>query len=69
MNVKEIINRGLQATLSQEEALFIIREFIKEKRGREIDIAPPRTVIQFQLMHHMSHIAKEWFFTNPSKSS
>ena len=74
MSVDEIINRKETDPLTQEEALFIIKEYVKERKGR--DIVPeiyhnqptPFVVMQLQLMGEMACHAIGWFKNNKLKT-
>ena len=38
MNLKEIVFRGNGSDITTEEQIYVVKEFIKEKKGKEIDI-------------------------------
>ena len=68
MNLKEIVYRSEQKAITQEECLFVIKEYVKIRKGVEITpyITPPRgfnafkTVDELKLMTNMVNHACGW---------
>ena len=38
MNIEDIIHKASPARVSVNEMLFVVKEYIKDKKGRDIDI-------------------------------
>lgn len=63
MKLQELINKP---QLETHEALFVLEEYIRIRKGRTIKAAPPANPIQVQLMAHMSTKAVAWLLANPN---
>ncbi len=44
-----------------EEAIYILYEYIKEKKGKEIKINPPRSMIEQSIFNSMFNVAFNYF--------
>ena len=69
MNLLEIINRDESVPITQDEALYVIKEYVKIRKG--VDIKP---IINFfspfseiKLMNLMLIDAKSWLKLNPKE--
>lgn len=66
MDIKEIVNRPYEYPISQEESLFVIREYIRIRKGvvinPEIDVrhGQMKAMIELQMMAEMSNHACLW---------
>lgn len=67
MNLKEIINRPNETPLDEDEAYFVLKEYVKARKGVDIN---PRIEARFSslnamrevnIMHHMLNHAIGWF--------
>jgi hypothetical protein len=71
MNLKEIVFRSDKTPIQQEESLFLIKEYIKARRG--VDVNPEidtrfgylGSYNEIRLMHEASISAIIWFRENP----
>ena len=52
--------------LETHEALHVIEEYIRIRKGRAIKAAPPVNPVEAQLMAHMSTKAVAWLLANPN---
>lgn len=67
MYLKEIVNRPNEMPIEQDEALFVIKEYIKARKG--VDTNPKvetklgtfHTMIELDLMIDMLNYAVGWF--------
>jgi hypothetical protein len=70
MNLKEIVNRPDNYVIDQSEALFVIKEYVKARKG--VDIEPVinttngkiYTGMELQKMTEMATHAVGWFRAN-----
>ena len=73
MDLKEIITRDLTAPIEQEEALFVLKEYVKARKGKDINPTivtnVPSILImqQLELMNKLSLHAVVWFKKNLNK--
>lgn len=73
MNLKEIVNRPNEAPIQQHEAYFVIKEYVKARKG--VDINPTIDTrlgvfsanMEIKLMHKLLDYAIAWFRENPTK--
>ena len=65
MDIKNIISRNSPIWLNEDEALFLIKEYIKAKKG--VNINPQMNLTSFgavrelHLLHEMAHTAFDYF--------
>jgi hypothetical protein len=67
MDLKEIINRPNEQPIQEDEAYFLIKTYVKERKG--VDIEPKINAIHFNifaqheisLLHHMLNIIIDWY--------
>lgn len=70
MDLKEIVFRGDKYPISQDEALFVIREYVKARKGVDIIPTPNKQfgmayyARELSLMSNMATQAISWFRTN-----
>ena len=77
MNLKEIINRDVSETITQEECLFVLHEYIKVRKNIEVNpiidiisIKGQLTILpQIQKMIELTNAAIIWYKNNPDKIS
>lgn len=77
MNLKEIINRDFSETITQEECLFVLHEYIKVRKNIEVNpiidiisIKGQLTILpQIQKMIELTNTAIIWYKNNPDKIS
>ncbi len=70
MNLKELIDRPNETPIQEDEAYFILREYIKIRKG--VDISPRLSsifgrmgaTIEVQIMHNMLDYAIAWLKEN-----
>jgi len=70
MDLKEIINRPNEAPIEENEACFIIKEYIKTRKGVEVNpiietrLGNTYAMREVGLMNKMLDHAIEWFKEN-----
>lgn len=70
MNLKEIVNRDDRKPVSQNECLFVIKEYIKIRKGVDVDprietrLGRMKTILDLQLMSQMATHAIGWLKGN-----
>ena len=77
MNLKEIITRDFSETITQEECLFVLHEYIKVRKNIEVNpiidiisIKGQLTILpQMQKMIELTNAAIMWYRNNPDKIS
>tara|TARA_R110000851_G_scaffold305835_1_gene463989 strand:- start:6050 stop:6274 length:225 start_codon:yes stop_codon:yes gene_type:complete len=73
MELKEIVERDINAPIDQDEALFVLKEYVRVRKGRDINPTiitnmPAIFIIQqLELMSKMTLHAIVWFRDNPNK--
>jgi dTDP-D-glucose 4,6-dehydratase len=74
MNIQEIINRPMQESVSQDEAIFVVKAYVKERKGVDIDpVIDTRTfggmLVQQELLTlaNMYNHAQAWYLKNTTK--
>jgi len=71
-NLKEIVFGDASSPISQDECLFVIKEYVAERKGVEITpFVNPRQnrlalMMQLNLMMEMTNTAIGWFTKNPN---
>ena len=73
MNLSKIVNRPFEQPITQDESLFVIKEYIKTRTGK--DIKPEietrfgifNTHRELSRMISMTNYAIGWFRNNPNK--
>lgn len=66
MNLKEIVNRPDFVALSQDESIFLVREYLKARKG--LDITPIlQTTYDLDALVKAVPFAVQWFRMNPDK--
>lgn len=58
MTIESIVN---QNSINQDESIFLIEEYVKEKKGRFIKASNPIHVIDVHLMVKMANISFAYF--------
>lgn len=70
MDLNDIVNRDLSAPITQQGSLFVIREYVKRRKGVEIDpqVSPHShpfvTLGELNKMIEMTLTAIIWFRNN-----
>jgi len=73
MDLKEIVNRDLDLPLTQEESLFVLKEYVKVRKGQDInpviimDMPTPFIIRQLEIMASLTFYAIMWYRTNSDK--
>lgn len=66
MNLQEIINRNDSYPITQDECLFVIKEYVKIRKN--VDITPVinmfNPIQEVELMAKLANIAIHWLRTN-----
>jgi len=70
MNLKEIVTRDKRIPVIEDECLFVIKEYIKERKG--IDVNPvinldTSLMLQYQIMNRLFLCASNWYLENKYK--
>ena len=74
MDLKEIVNRPDDSPITQEEACFVIAEYVKERKGANIKPSIDTRMgsvwadRETQLMYRMLEYAVTWYRRNPQKT-
>jgi len=58
MNVQELINRSSPASFSQDEMIFIVKQYIKDKTNHDIDINLFKNLDKDNIMFKISAISQ-----------
>lgn len=66
MDLKEIVNRGAHKPVHQDECLYVIREYVLERKGESIEPAlnPYNPIGEVHLMNIMFCKASAWLKEN-----
>ena len=73
MDIKEIVNRPDSIPIQEKEAYFVIREYVKARKGVEIDpeidlsFGSISAIREIHLMHSMLNSAISWYRQNPDQ--
>lgn len=73
MDLKEIVNRPDGTPIEEQEAYFVIKEYVKARK--DVDIQPQinarmgqiQAMFEVNLMHQMLSYAIAWFKENPDE--
>ena len=71
MDLKEIVNRPNRAVLQEDEAYFVLQEYIRIRKNRKItpridySRGTMKAMKETQLLNHMLVHATQWFKENP----
>jgi hypothetical protein len=72
MDLKEIVNRPNETPIEEQEAYLVIKEYIKARKGVEIQpmietrLGKLNAMHEVNLMHQMLNYAIGWFRQNPN---
>lgn len=72
MDLKEIVNRPNETPIQEQEACLVIKEYIKARKGVEIQpkietrLGQIYAMREVNLMHEMLNYAIGWFRQNPN---
>lgn len=70
MELQELVNRDLRDVMSQGKCLFVIKEYIKTRKGVDvspkIEVGQPSVFVyqELKLMNYMCNHAINWFREN-----
>lgn len=51
----------MEQHLTTDQGILYLKKYIKEMKGIDIDIIPPRNVYELNLFHHMAHHAYNYY--------
>jgi len=57
----ELANIITKSEFSTEEMLFVIEQYIKERKGKDVQIRPPNTKMRAILLWQAFNKAMDWF--------
>lgn len=67
MNLKEIVFRDDSLPITQDEAVFVVKQYIKDRKGKEVDLSiethygTGRAMNQISLLFEMFFTAMFWY--------
>lgn len=70
MNLQEIINRPINSLITNKECLFVIKQYIKTRKGVDVDPelnfqnGTMTSIKEISLMKEMTATAIQWFIAN-----
>ena len=50
--------------IDEPQGIQILQRYIFDRKNQQIEINPPRTIVQAQLYHQMVRCAIDWYLSN-----